>query len=70
MSTMRIEAEEMTLDGYRLESKEIASAGQLIGLFGGESAETGTASFEFGGTEGYYQVVVSYFDETDGWSVD
>ncbi len=66
MTTIRIEAEEMLLEGYRLESKQIASGGQLISLALGESAETGTASFEFPGTEGYYQVVVSYFDEADG----
>ncbi len=66
MTTIRIEAEEMLLEGYRLESKQIASGGQLISLALGGSAETGTASFEFPGMEGYYQVVVGYFDEADG----
>ena len=32
MTTIRIEAEEMLLEGYRLESKQIASGGQLISL--------------------------------------
>ncbi len=68
MSTIRIEAEAMTLDGYRLESQQIASGGQLISLLGGGTAETGTASWQFAGTEGYYQVVLGYFDETDGVS--
>lgn len=67
MSTIRIEAEAMTLKGYRPESKQIASGGQLISLLQG-TAETGTASWEFTGEEGYYQVVLGYFDETDGVS--
>ena len=68
MSNIIIEAEKMTLDGYRLESNPIASGGELISLSGGEATEIGTASFEFAGTEGYYEVVLGYFDEKDGAS--
>lgn len=68
MSTIRIEAEAMTLDGYRVESKQIASEGQLISLLGKKADETGTATWTFTGTEGYYQVVLGYFDENDGVS--
>ena len=68
MSTIRIEAEAMTLDGYRVESKQIASEGQLISLLGKKADESGTATWTFTGTEGYYQVVLGYFDENDGVS--
>ena len=66
MSTIRIEAEAMTLDGYRVESQPVASEGQLISLLGKEANETGTASWTFTGSEGYYQLVLGYFDEDDG----
>lgn len=70
MSTIRIEAETMTLAGYSIESGIFASGGQFIGLVGGNPAEetTGTASFSFTGGSGEYEVVVGYFDETDGVS--
>ena len=68
MSNMRIEAENMTLDGYRLESNRSASGGELVSLLGGGANETGTASFQFAGTEDYYHVVLGYFDENDGVS--
>lgn len=68
MSTFKIEAEATTLTGYRLESKSIASGGQLISLAGGDPAEVGTASFAFSGPSGIYDVVVGYFDESDGIS--
>ena len=68
MSTIRFEAENMALNGYRVKSKGIASGGKLISLVGGGAAETGTASFEFAGTEGLYEVVLGYFDESDGFA--
>ena len=67
MSNIRVEAEQMALNGYRLESNQIASGGQLISLLTrGRTRNKGTASFEFTGTGGYYQVVLGYFDESDG----
>lgn len=68
MTTLRIEAEAMALTNYRLQSGSFASGSQFIGLTGGNSAETGTASFNFSGPSGLYNLVVSYFDETDGAS--
>ena len=68
MSSLRIEAEMMSLVTYRLESKSVASEGQYISLRGGDRGETGTASFAFDGLTGTYDVVLGYFDETDGVS--
>lgn len=70
MSTFRIEAETMTLTGYRLESESFASNGQFIRLVGGNPADItlGTASFGFTAPSGLYNVSVGYFDETDGVS--
>jgi len=68
MSTFRIEAEAMNLTGYRLDSNSFASGGQLISLSGGDPTEIGTASFAFSGSSGVYDVVVGYFDESDGIS--
>lgn len=68
MTVFRIEAEDMDLKVYRLESKSFASGGRFIGLTGGEPTETGTASFNFSGSSGLYDVVIGYFDETDGVS--
>jgi len=70
VSTLRIEAEKMTLTGYLLESGSFASGGQFIGLVGGNPGDitTGTASYSFTGPSGLYDVVVGYFDEADGVS--
>jgi serralysin len=68
MPNLKIEAEDMNLSEYRVESNNFASGDQLISLLLGNSTETGTASFSFSGETGYYNVEVSYFDETDGVS--
>lgn len=68
MSNIRIEAENMNLSGFRVESGSFASNGKFIGLVLGNSTETGTATFTFSGATGLYNVAVSYFDETDGQS--
>jgi hypothetical protein len=63
----RVEAEEMNLLNYRWESSQYASGNSLISFLGGESQETGTASWVL--TEeisGYYDVSLAYFDENDG----
>ena len=65
-SPIRIEAEEITITGYQVESNTAASGNGLISLFGGEN--TGTATTEFSGAEGQYDVVIGYFDEQDGQS--
>jgi len=62
---IRVEAEQMTLDNYRIESSDSASGGQLIGLLEAES-NTGTASTVFTGASGTYDIIIGYYDESDG----
>jgi glucose/arabinose dehydrogenase len=64
----RVEAESMSLTTYRVEANSSASEGELISLLGGEDLETGTASFNFAGSSGIYDIVVGYYDENDGIS--
>jgi glucose/arabinose dehydrogenase len=64
----RVEAELMSLSTYRVEQNSFASEGELISLLGGEDSETGTASFDFPGSSGIYDIVVGYYDENDGAS--
>jgi glucose/arabinose dehydrogenase len=64
----RVEAESMSLTTYGVEQNSSASEGELISLLGGESLETGTASFGFTGSSGLYDIVVGYYDENDGVS--
>ncbi|MEO0456143.1 MAG: malectin domain-containing carbohydrate-binding protein [Cyanobacteria bacterium P01_A01_bin.114] len=64
--TLRFEAEEMQLTGYRPESGAFASGGKFIGLVGGADNETGKATLKFSGPTGKYDVRVGYFDENDG----
>ena len=67
---LRIEAEDMALDGYRLETNHsFASGSAYISLYAEESQETATATTLFSGISGTYDVVVAYFDEDDGISV-
>ena len=63
---IRIEAEDMELDAYRLESSKVASNGSLISLKAGRNNDTGKAATPFEGPSGTYDVVVGYFDENDG----
>ncbi|MGB3615539.1 MAG: hypothetical protein WBA10_17225 [Elainellaceae cyanobacterium] len=66
MNPIRVEAEDMTLEGYRLEANDKVSGKQVISFRGGATDESGTASQTFDGPSGTYDVVVSYVDETDG----
>jgi uncharacterized protein YkwD len=63
----RFEAEELALNGYRIESSSSAraSSGKLIGTRQ-YSGATGNASGEFSGEPGTYRVEVGYYDENDG----
>jgi glucose/arabinose dehydrogenase len=63
---IRVEAESMTRQNYRLEANSTASGGQLISFLGEDFGETGTATFNFAGDSGNYDVVVGYYDENDG----
>ncbi|MGQ4650371.1 hypothetical protein [Lyngbya aestuarii] len=62
---IRVEAEQMTLNNYRIESADSASGGQLIGLLETPS-NTGTASTVFTGASGSYDIIIGYYDENDG----
>ncbi len=68
VSSNILEAEKMTLEGgYAVEDNAAASGGQLIRRLdsGGYAA---TASTQFAGPAGSYDIAVSYFDEYDGMS--
>ena len=68
VSSITLEAEMMAIDvGYAVEANAAASSGQLIRRLdsGGYAA---TASTEFAGLAGSYDITVSYFDESDGVS--
>ncbi|NEQ49967.1 MAG: hypothetical protein F6K11_07525 [Leptolyngbya sp. SIO3F4] len=58
---IRIEAESMSLDGYRIEYTSVASSNSLIRTY-----SNGTATTSFKGDTGYYNIVVAYYDENDG----
>ncbi|MEM6451826.1 MAG: NF038122 family metalloprotease [Cyanobacteria bacterium P01_D01_bin.105] len=60
-SPIRIEAESMSLNGYSTESNGLASNNRLI-----KTSSSGTATTSFSGNTGYYDIVVAYYDETDG----
>ncbi|MEM9450623.1 MAG: calcium-binding protein [Cyanobacteria bacterium P01_E01_bin.6] len=58
----------MSLKTYRQEAINSASNGTVISLSGGDDVESGQAAFKFAEHEGYYNVVVGYYDEGDGAS--
>ncbi|MGQ4648344.1 Calx-beta domain-containing protein [Lyngbya aestuarii] len=64
---VRIEAENMSLTNYLVESATPASANKLITLFNSGQTQ-GSATAQFTGAAGSYNVVVGYFDENDGKS--
>jgi Ca2+-binding RTX toxin-like protein len=66
---IRVEAENMTLANYRVQlGSSFASNGAFISLNGGTTTEMGSASYTFTGSSGTYDVVLGYYDETDGIS--
>ena len=69
MSSIRIEAESLNLNGYFIKNSNFASGGQFIGLLepGNLTAgATGTASYQFAEETGKYDLVIGYYDENDG----
>ncbi len=59
---IRVEAEDMTLSGDSiLEDQGFASGGQLM-----KTASSLTATTEFTGPEGLYNIIIGYWDENDG----
>jgi hypothetical protein len=65
-TSVRVEAESTRRTNYRVESINGASGGQALSLVNGVASEIGTASFDFTGVSGRYNVVVGYYDENDG----
>lgn len=63
-ATIRLEAEDMSLSGFRVEPLASASGGYLINLRG--TPESGTATASFSGVTGNYDILVGYHDENDG----
>jgi hypothetical protein len=63
-TTIRMEAEDMQLDTYKIENLSFASGGALINLKG--FGFSGSASAPFAGISGVYDIVVVYHDENDG----
>ena len=64
-----LEAELMTLeDGFVVEANAAASGGQIIRGNGPADSVTGKASAAFMGSQGTYDITVTYFDEYDGIS--
>lgn len=61
MATTRIEAESMTLAGYSAEYSAVSSGNQVI-----KTDSNGSASTQFAGTPGLYDLKVAYHDENDG----
>jgi hypothetical protein len=68
VSKLRVEAESITnLSVFRLESIAAASGGKVLSFKDGVStSEIGTATFQFTGVDGYYDVILGAFDENDG----
>ena len=62
-SPIRIEAESMSLSGYSTERTSVASNSRVI-----RTSSNGTATKTFTGNTGYYNIAVTYYDESDGLS--
>ena len=58
----------MDLTGYRVESNADASGGALISRLEAVHLLAGVATVAFPGPAGTYEIIVSYFDESDGQS--
>ncbi len=63
---IRIEAERMNLSTYRVEATDGSASGKKVISLLGASKPEGTATVNFPGPSGRYNVVVGYFDEEDG----
>jgi hypothetical protein len=68
LEPIRVEAESMKLKTFKPEAIASASAQTVISLRGSKDFESGQASFQFSGTEGYYRIAICYYDEGDGVS--
>ncbi|MBD2194373.1 MULTISPECIES: DUF4347 domain-containing protein [Calothrix] len=63
-----VEAEDMVLSGYRIETSSGIGAygGKLITFVNGSANETGTANFVYSGAAGTYDLNLAFWDESDG----
>jgi|GEM_PF-2693543 len=66
VTPIRVEAESMALNTFRLEANSSASGGQVISFKNGGATENGSAAYSFTGAAGNYNVVIGYYDENDG----
>ncbi len=66
-SPFRLEAEDMTITGYISESRSVASGDAVVSLWNSGNTQ-GSATTQFTGATGTYDVVVGYYDENDGKS--
>lgn len=69
MSSIRIEAENLNLNGYFVENGNFASQGQYIDLSEPGNltpGAEGTASYQFAEAPGEYDITIGYYDESDG----
>lgn len=64
--SLRIEAEEMSLENYRIETVDAASNQLVASFLSGNDNESGSASTKFSGPSGSYDVLLGYFDEQEG----
>jgi polygalacturonase len=60
---VRVEAEDMTLAGYSVETQSSASGGKMI-----KASGAATATYASAAPAGTYDIVVTYYDENDGSS--
>lgn len=64
-NSIQVEAENMRLTTYRVETNSAASGGRVISLR--DAADnSGTASYTFSGVSGFYDMLINYVDENDG----
>ncbi|BAY85585.1 hypothetical protein NIES267_50850 [Calothrix parasitica NIES-267] len=69
LEPLRYEAEELTLNGYKVEIVKNSSASDHRHIsLKGSSENQGSATGTFDGEPGIYQVKIGYFDENDGRS--
>jgi len=69
LEPLRYEAEELTLDGYQVETVKNSSASDNRHIsLKGNPENKGSATGRFKGEAGLYKVKIGYFDENDGQS--
>lgn len=67
-STLRLEAENLELQGYQVETEGVGSSGSQQVSLKNTGYTQGSLAGAFTGTAGAYQVLVGYYDENDGRS--